>query len=1030
MPSSIEQLMQLSTIDMHNNSIWGYVPASLGTLDELVKLDLGENNFQGPVPNTLGNLAQLEVLILNHNKLTGTLPDSIGNLKHLQVLDFYVNKLHGWIPDTYAQLQSMKYLDLYENELSGTVPAFLGNLTSFVYLYLGENKFTGSIPNSLGQLPNLVSLYVNQNFMTGTVPVTLSNLKNLIYLFLQDNNFRGTLSGVFNSTIQRNLSIVLFSQNEITGSLPSELFRITSLTVVDGGSNCMAGGTLPDTLCQASNLQTLSLDGIHASSACRTLLLPGLADTYKLEDPIAGGVPSCVYELPHLVTLHLSGNGLTGTIPSDVILSQSFIDFAMSHNFIEGHMPQRFQQRKWRNLDVSFNRIMGTLYGDFAPQTLNTSLSLRNNRLSGSLPQAVIDAHDVEVLDGNLFYCNPEQTDLPKNDRGATTYECGSNTFNLSYYFWLSASAMLFACGLIYALRLKGGEVNVSTALYDAFQQVRAFLNVFDLKGEDGTSFKAKLRRYKKICDICKLIMRLSFLLATFVVLVLMPFYAIMGVFYSTHSHKYAYTVSIIFLSGVVPGGLAMTLLSLFVIFAFVCFVVFLRAFQRECVLFEAAISLDVSAEDQDLSYRESLTVAVESVLTWEKVSIYVGCVLIDVMVVLGANVGFVYIVLNGNKTALTAAQVALSLFKIFWDAVCSWTAYYLSVIMQFESKNIRRGIFSMLFIITLFNNIVAPCLVVMAISATCFYNIFEPSEEVTSSYSYQECLAYDQTGCYEYTDIVTVSSFEPPFIYSYQCAASFLTAYAPSFVYVCIVSGFITPAVHWACRNALHRTKKKTSLWYKLLHTFTPMILKPISTSKGIPRKLFSPFFDSRKLLVTLLNYLGILMTFGAVFPPLAVAMCITIISHVFFSRLEVKRFLEEAALKNTEYINVIDEDCYGVGSDSMLLRAMWVLVTMSFCFYTFFLFDTLGDAVGYEKALWVLVVMPLLPLALYLMFKAYTGTFFLRTRVRLFSTTSTSTSTSHMHNVEMLARIQAEAREREEEEAAVTSPMPHVEC
>ena len=37
-------------------------------------------------------------------------------------------------------------------------------------------------------------------------------------------------------------------------------------------------------------------------------------------------------------------------------------------------------------------------------------------------------------------------------------------------------------------------------------------------------------------------------------------------------------------------------------------------------------------------------------------------------------------------------------------------------------------------------------------------------------------------------------------------------------------------------------------------------------------------------------------------------------------------------------------------------------------FFFYTLFLFDTLGDSVGFENALWVLVVMPLMPLFMYL--------------------------------------------------------------
>jgi hypothetical protein len=53
------------------------------------------------------------------------------------------------------------------------------------------------------------------------------------------------------------------------------------------------------------------------------------------------------------------------------------------------------------------------------------------------------------------------------------------------------------------------------------------------------------------------------------------------------------------------------------------------------------------------------------------------------------------------------------------------------------------------------------------------------------------------------------------------------------------------------------------------------------------------------------------------------------------------------------------------------VLERAVWMLVTVSCWFYTLFLFDTLGDAVGFEGAYWVLIVMPLLPLVLYALWR-----------------------------------------------------------
>ena len=52
-------------------------------------------------------------------------------------------------------------------------------------------------------------------------------------------------------------------------------------------------------------------------------------------------------------------------------------------------------------------------------------------------------------------------------------------------------------------------------------------------------------------------------------------------------------------------------------------------------------------------------------------------------------------------------------------------------------------------------------------------------------------------------------------------------------------------------------------------------------------------------------------------------------------------------------------------------------MLITISCWFYTLFLFDTLGDSVGFGGAYWVLVVMPLMPLVMYVLFYAFVRVF-----------------------------------------------------
>ena len=46
-------------------------------------------------------------------------------------------------------------------------------------------------------------------------------------------------------------------------------------------------------------------------------------------------------------------------------------------------------------------------------------------------------------------------------------------------------------------------------------------------------------------------------------------------------------------------------------------------------------------------------------------------------------------------------------------------------------------------------------------------------------------------------------------------------------------------------------------------------------------------------------------------------------------------------------------------------------MILIISSCFYTLFLFDTLGMSEGFAKAYWVLIFMPLVPLFDYIVYR-----------------------------------------------------------
>jgi len=167
---------------------------------------------------------------------------------------------------------------------------------------------------------------------------------------------------------------------------------------------------------------------------------------------------------------------------------------------------------------------------------------------------------------------------------------------------------------------------------------------------------------------------------------------------------------------------------------------------------------------------------------------------------------------------------------------------------------------FFLQFVISIFNNIIIPCAVVMIISPNCFYNVFQQESDVTSLFSYSACTTVNQeaTSCVKFSNVDSVTTYTPPFTYSYQCSSDFITYYSPVFIFFCIISTFIFPFIQvlwirWKLPNILLFSR----------------VFYPADESEVT---IFMHIDQVHKVLVFELTLVGLLMTFGVIFPPLAV--------------------------------------------------------------------------------------------------------------------------------------------------------------
>ena len=94
-PNEIDDLTELTYLNLYGNNIMGSIPTTIGNLNNLTLLNLSSNNFSDGIPSEIGNLVNLTQLSIGLNGLTGTIPSSFQNLTNLRSL-FLAGHLEGF----------------------------------------------------------------------------------------------------------------------------------------------------------------------------------------------------------------------------------------------------------------------------------------------------------------------------------------------------------------------------------------------------------------------------------------------------------------------------------------------------------------------------------------------------------------------------------------------------------------------------------------------------------------------------------------------------------------------------------------------------------------------------------------------------------------------------------------------------------------------------------------------------------------------------------------------------------------------
>ena len=304
----------LEQLDLGNNKLHGFIPRLIPRFVNLTYLSLSSNNWsiilELEIISKLKNLKYLDFsnnLVSINNNVTYTLPNLYTlNLSSCNISEF---------PIFFRTSKNLNFLDLSKNRIYGQVPRWLGDVgrDSLYFLDLRDNLLQGPFPNI--SFLGLAYLFFSNNKLSGEIPSSICNTSSLKVLDLSHNNLSGLVPKcLVNSS---GLSVLDLRLNSLHGTIPATFSKGNHFRNINLNGNQLEG-SLPRSLANCRNLEVLDL-GSNKINGTFPYWLEGLLYLRVLvirSNKFQGciGNPRTKFPFPNLRILDISNNEFNGPL--------------------------------------------------------------------------------------------------------------------------------------------------------------------------------------------------------------------------------------------------------------------------------------------------------------------------------------------------------------------------------------------------------------------------------------------------------------------------------------------------------------------------------------------------------------------------------------------------------------------------------------------------------------------------------------------------------------------------------------------
>lgn len=298
-----------------------------------------------------------------------------------------------------------------KNNVSGSIPEFvMQNLRTLKALDLGNNRIGGALPQALAQASSLEILRLSQNRFTGTLPQNMAALTRLRELDLSDNLLSDTLGQCWTVTGLESLNL---SGNRFTGRISRDIARLANLLALDLSRNLLSD-SIPPEIGTLQQLQSLRLGGNRLTGRIPT--------TFGVNSTTAKTV--LLTATPNLVSLDLSNNQLSGTIPAELGTLTNLRELLLNGNTLSGEIPSALAKlNTLQTLDVERNQLLESPSFTAIPRL---TLRLAGNRFDFATIEAQVPVRpsagaQQQILSTPIFSYTSQSPNVRLSDRTDTS---------------------------------------------------------------------------------------------------------------------------------------------------------------------------------------------------------------------------------------------------------------------------------------------------------------------------------------------------------------------------------------------------------------------------------------------------------------------------------------------------------------------------------------------------------------------------------------------------------------------------------